>query len=67
MLRESASVFCEFLEVATHTLLYSRGVYPAEIFERRRYELNSCSIMAFILNLLAENTIYQFVKADTKS
>jgi hypothetical protein len=37
MLREASSVFCEFLEVAVHTLLYSRGVYPPEIFERRRY------------------------------
>uniref|UniRef100_A0A7S0MSC4 HORMA domain-containing protein n=1 Tax=Cryptomonas curvata TaxID=233186 RepID=A0A7S0MSC4_9CRYP len=36
MLREASNVFCEFLEVAVHTLLYTRGVYPPEIFERRR-------------------------------
>ena len=36
MLKEASGAFCEFLEVAIHTLLYARGVYPAEIFERKR-------------------------------
>jgi len=36
LLREVSTVFCEFLEAATHTLLFIRNVYPPEIFERRR-------------------------------
>jgi hypothetical protein len=30
-------VFCEFLEVAVHQILFARAVYPAELFERKRY------------------------------
>ena len=29
-------VFCEFLEVAVHQILFARAVYPAELFERKR-------------------------------
>eukprot|EP00961_Rhodomonas_salina_P073691 990379-Rhodomonas_salina.1 len=36
LLRDVSAVFCEFLEAATHTLLYIRNVYPPEIFDRRR-------------------------------
>eukprot|EP00048_Salpingoeca_helianthica_P010946 m.156810 g.156810 ORF g.156810 m.156810 type:complete len:233 (-) comp15158_c0_seq8:42-740(-) len=31
-----ASVICDLLEVAIHTILYVRSVYPATIFERRK-------------------------------
>ena len=34
--RDVSRVFCEFLEVAIHQILFVRGVYPAEIFERKR-------------------------------
>ncbi|KAG8953377.1 hypothetical protein FRC03_011785 [Tulasnella sp. 419] len=33
---ETIVAFCEFLEVAIHTILYLRGIYPAELFARRR-------------------------------
>mmetsp|Transcript_59553 Transcript_59553/g.122006 ORF Transcript_59553/g.122006 Transcript_59553/m.122006 type:complete len:215 (-) Transcript_59553:110-754(-) len=36
LLHEVSAVFCEFLECATHTILFVRNVYPAELFERRR-------------------------------
>ncbi|XP_031570849.1 mitotic spindle assembly checkpoint protein MAD2B-like [Actinia tenebrosa] len=32
----SAGVFCDFLEVAFHLILYVREVYPAVVFERRK-------------------------------
>ena len=34
--RDVSRVFCEFLEVAVHQILFIRGVYPAELFERKR-------------------------------
>ncbi|KAI0801105.1 DNA-binding protein [Fomes fomentarius] len=34
--RESVSGIAEFIEVAVHTILYVRQVYPAELFVRRR-------------------------------
>jgi len=30
------NVICEFLEVATHTVLYMRQIYPPELFEKKR-------------------------------
>eukprot|EP01137_Pigoraptor_chileana_P036738 Opistho-2@32832 len=35
-LREIAGMFAECFEVAIHTILYVRGVYPKEIFEPRK-------------------------------
>ena len=29
-------IFCEFLEVAVHCVLYNRGLYPAGVFEKRK-------------------------------
>ncbi len=34
--RDVGRVFCEFLEVAVHQILFIRSVYPAELFERKR-------------------------------
>ena len=34
--RDVSRVFCEFLEVAVHQILFVRGVYPPEMFERKR-------------------------------
>ena len=34
--RDVSRVFCEFLEVAVHQILFVRSVYPAELFERKR-------------------------------
>ena len=34
--RDIGRVFCEFLEVAVHQILFIRSVYPAELFERKR-------------------------------
>ena len=31
-----ADVFCEFLEIAVHCILYTRGLYPAGVFEKRK-------------------------------
>ena len=36
LLRDVSRVFCEFLEVAVHQILFARAVYPAELFERKR-------------------------------
>lgn len=33
---ELAALTCSFVEVAIHTILHARGVYPPAIFERRR-------------------------------
>eukprot|EP00897_Mesotaenium_endlicherianum_P003073 jgi/Mesen1/2794/ME000170S01903 len=35
--KEAALLLCDFLEVACHLILYVRGVYPPELFERRRH------------------------------
>ena len=35
--RDVSRVFCEFLEVAVHQILFTRNVYPAELFERKRF------------------------------
>ncbi|QDZ24657.1 mitotic spindle assembly checkpoint protein [Chloropicon primus] len=32
----TSDIVCEFLEAAVHTALRVKGVYPAEVFERRR-------------------------------
>ena len=32
----AANILCEFLEVAIHLILYTREIYPAEIFEKRK-------------------------------
>ena len=32
----SGDIFCEFLEVAVHGILYNRGLYPAGVFEKRK-------------------------------
>lgn len=32
----ASDILCEFLEVAFHALLYTRGLYPAGVFERRQ-------------------------------
>ncbi|XP_076087407.1 mitotic spindle assembly checkpoint protein MAD2B-like isoform X3 [Mytilus galloprovincialis] len=31
-----ADIFCEFLEVAIHCILYTRELYPAGVFEKKR-------------------------------
>lgn len=32
----AGDIFCEFLEVAVHCILYNRGLYPAGVFEKRK-------------------------------
>lgn len=34
--QEITNILCSFIEVAIHTLLYVRGLYPREVFERRK-------------------------------
>ena len=29
-------IFCEFLEVAAHCILYNRALYPAGVFDKRK-------------------------------
>ncbi|CAC5420499.1 MAD2L2 [Mytilus coruscus] len=45
-----ADMFCEFLEVAIHCLLYTRELYPAGVFEKKRNSMflsKSVSIQMF--------------------
>ena len=32
----TTAILCDFMEIAFHTILYTRRIYPPEIFERRR-------------------------------
>ncbi len=41
--RDVSRVLCEFLEVAVHQILFARAVYPAELFERKRYDSPACA------------------------
>jgi mitotic spindle assembly checkpoint protein MAD2B len=31
-----ADVFCEFVEIAIHCILHTRGLYPTGVFEKRK-------------------------------
>ncbi|XP_064599148.1 mitotic spindle assembly checkpoint protein MAD2B-like [Liolophura sinensis] len=34
--RVAADIMCEFMEVAIHTVLYMRGIYPSRVFSKRK-------------------------------
>ena len=47
----SGDIFCEFLEVAVHGILYNRGLYPAGVFEKRKKYSIPVQVPTFILIL----------------
>ncbi|XP_076087406.1 mitotic spindle assembly checkpoint protein MAD2B-like isoform X2 [Mytilus galloprovincialis] len=67
-----ADIFCEFLEVAIHCILYTRELYPAGVFEKKRkfnVPVKICvhpEVLSYVTNtvdsirlLLKENAVFK--------
>eukprot|EP01117_Protostelium_nocturnum_P005780 TRINITY_DN2082_c0_g1_i3.p1 TRINITY_DN2082_c0_g1~~TRINITY_DN2082_c0_g1_i3.p1 ORF type:complete len:107 (+),score=15.94 TRINITY_DN2082_c0_g1_i3:68-388(+) len=73
---ETLNVIVQFLEVAFHSILFCRKVYPPEIFERRRfmsvpvqmsvstqlndYIIDSLGILKLGFFLISKHSVYSF-------